>query len=368
MSTKKLAVSIPKKVVRGTVSLSEDDKLDRCIKTKEIIQDDDYDHYEESNFDEIKFTNKRIIELKKEIKSVNKSRTQPDFNPLLFSEDSEKSKITLIKKAWNTLNKYELPNKEKYRIITSHPGHFVNFGCDAGFVKNPHWLVYDKISKEEYYIMYCETNSYTKFSKEDYKEVINPENNVYPSWHYHEGTGYISTRTYPTNNHQYLYLHQLICQKHQDKKFKTQSVDHMNRDKLDNRFSNLRFATQSQQNQNTEKRERKYNAKTLPDGIQQKDMPKYVGYKSENYGPDKKHFRECFVLEKHPYQNILIKLKANGQEVDANFPTRWSTTKSMQLKLKDKLELAIKKRKDYDEEFKNKYPEEYNQWIKITEN
>jgi hypothetical protein len=375
MSSKRLQTVVPKKVIKTTKNTTDPKSV--LSKNNNNTQiDSDSDFYEESKYDEIKFTNKKIIlntinkedkEDKPNITKIEvKSRSQPDYNPLLFSEDSEKSQFRAIKYAWSTLKKYKLPNQENYRIIKSHPGHYVNFGCEAGEIKNPHWLVYDKVTKEEYYIMYCETNAYTKFSKEDYTEVINPENNVYPSWHFHIGTGYISTRTYPNNNHQYYYLHQLICQKHQDKKFKTQSVDHMNRDKLDNRFSNLRFATQSQQNQNTEKRERKYNAIDLPKGIDHKQMPKYVGYKSENYGPDKKHFRDGFVIEKHPYQNILSKLKATGQVLDANFPSRWYTTKSMQISLDDKLKLAVKKRKDYDDEFKNNCPEEYNQWIKIS--
>jgi hypothetical protein len=170
--------------------------------------------------------------------------------------------------------------------------------------------------------MYCETDGYTKFSIEDYKEVINPDNHIYPTWSYHS-TGYISTRSYRTIDTM-TYLHQVICKKHNEKKYATLSVDHKNRDKLDNRKENLRFATQSEQNQNTDKRNRKYNAKKLPEGLKQEDMPKYVLYYSEIYGTNKDKFREWLNIEKHP--------KQNGK--------RWSTSKSMGFSIQEKLKQA----------------------------
>ena len=82
-----------------------------------------------------------------------------------------------------------------------------------------------------------------------------------------------------------------------NKKF---SIDHVNRDKLDNRRSNLRFATQSEQNANTDKRSRKYNANPLPDGLTQEMLPKYVVYYHEIYNKEKNLTREFFKIEKHP--------------------------------------------------------------------
>jgi hypothetical protein len=329
--------------------------------TKKDKDTNNYDNYENTKYDEIIFTNRRILISESPKKEV-KTRKPPNYNILLYAEDSDKSTVSFIKKAWDSLNNYVFPEANNYIIKKKHPGHFVNFGCDAGILKNPYWLVYDKRLKEEYYMMFCEPDKYTKFSKKDYQNIINPEENIYPSWHFHEATGYISTRTYPNNDNNYYYLHQLICQKHQDKKFKTQSVDHINRDKLDNRNENLRFLTQSQQNQNTIKRERKYNAQNLPEGINQKDMPKYVGYKSEKYGPNKIHFRFGFVIEKHPYQNIL---KSKNIK-DENFPIRWYTTKSMKVSSTEKIQEARDKRKAYDEQFKLKFKNEYDEWKKIS--
>lgn len=258
-------------------------------------------------------------------KRKNKDLTPKELNKILFSEKSKNHDNNKIKKAWESLNNYKLPNADKLKIITSHPGHFILMGCDSGSIKNPHWLVKDEMGKE-FYIMFCETDSYTYFSKEDYTDVINPADNVYPTWHC-EKIGYISTKAYPEKIGTNLYLHQLICKKYNVKAYSTLSVDHINRNKLDNRKDNLRFATQSEQNQNTDKRNRKHNAKPLPDGLKQEDMPKYVLYYSETYGKDKRNSRCWFNVEKHP--------ALNGK--------KWSTSKAGTLSIQEKLELAKQK-------------------------
>jgi len=48
------------------------------------------------------------------------------------------------------------------------------------------------------------------------------------------------------------------------------------------------------------KRERKANAKPLPEGLTQAMMPKYVVYYRECYNKEKQLYREFFKIEKHP--------------------------------------------------------------------
>ena len=275
-------------------------------------------------------------------KRKDEKLTTKDLNIILFSKDSHKHTNDKIQKAWKTLDNYKLPDADNLEIISSHPGHFILMGCDSGSIKNPYWLVKYKNNNKvddneinnknkEFYIMYCETDSYTYFSKEDYKDVINPDENVYPTWHC-EKIGYISTKAYPEKIGVNLYLHQLICKKYNVKAYSTLSVDHINRNKLDNRKDNLRFATQSQQNQNTDKRNRKHNAKPLPEGLKQEDMPKYVLFYSEKYGKDKRNSRCWFKIEKHPAQN--------GK--------KWSTSKASTYSLQEKLEMAKQQLIVYD--------------------
>ena len=326
----------PKKKVKKIIVADNDKKQDEKEDTTElkpkkkvkkiIVADNDknQDEKEDEKEDEIEDKNK-------DEKNINKcSQRSLELNEMLFKENSNKSRNEDIKNVWKNLSNYELPNYDKIVIMKSYPGHFVVRGWCSGSIRNPHWLVMD-LEGNEFYIMHCEPeNSYTYFSKEDYEDVINPNKNNYPTWH-KEQNGYIATHSYDDKTHK-IYLHQVICKKHNVKEYSTLSVDHINRNKLDNRKENLRFATQSQQNQNTDKRNRKHNAKPLPEGIKQEDLPKYVLYYSEKYGKDKQNFREWFNIEKHPKQNNK----------------KWSTTKSGQISIINKLVLAKEKLQEFN--------------------
>jgi hypothetical protein len=107
------------------------------------------------------------------------------------------------------------------------------------------------------------------------------------------------------------------------------SIDHINRDKLDNRMSNLRIVDCKTQHSNAKgiipgtKRSRKQNAQTLPEGITEDMMPKYVVYYSEIYNKETGATREFFRVEKHPNQTKDI-----------------STSKSNKINILQKLEEA----------------------------
>lgn len=180
----------------------------------------------------------------------------------------------------------------------------------------------------------------TKISNKD----INYIKSLNVSWYLWKGSdkkggGYICG----TKNYQTLYLHSLIMNRVQEKPNEKVSIDHINCDKLDNRRENLRWATQSEQNSNRGKMKRQNGARSLPEGITQDMMRKYVVYYNECYNKEKNSYREFFKVEKHPKLDKI-----------------WISSKSGKIDIKEKLKSANKIVDDLE---KNIYPTKENKLL-----
>lgn len=202
---------------------------------------------------------------------------------------------------------------EQYKIIKFIDGHYLNIGKDANLKKNPIWKIKD--DSKEYLIMYCEPGYFCKLCEQSYNKILEFEknNNDHKKITWYRGqNGYIVCKLK-------YYIHQIIMDCYGNGRGTSIiSVDHIDRDPLNNIIENLRIATRKEQEQNSKgimdgtKRARKTSAKPLPDGITQDMMKKYVVYYEDYADKEKKRLRQYFKIEKHPKLNkIFIGNKSN---------------------------------------------------------
>jgi hypothetical protein len=235
-------------------------------------------------------------------------------------------------------------NFKSVNILKNGNPSYLTEGCNSGQLRNEYWIVKNKDNSDSnpYVVMEIKDNNgddvHTLFSTESLDRILNL--NDYRPTYYLAQTGYVAFSQRRGKKYKHIpklnYLHQLILGYYGNGKGQN-SIDHINQFKYDNRLSNLRITTQSIQNSNRPKRTRNKNAKSLPEGITQEMIPKYVVYyKERSYikGRTKENdsHREFFKIEKHP----LLKPTKSGKKI-------WIGSKSMKIPILEKLEQVKQK-------------------------
>jgi HNH endonuclease len=226
---------------------------------------------------------------------------------------------------------------QNYSVIEYIPGHIKYVGADSGKEKNPLWRVE---TKEGYssILMYCEPGDICILCEESFEKILKFENEKHGgeklSW-YINPLGYVYSHignTYRDDeNIALLSIHQVIMNHYGNGRgTKISSVDHIDRNKLNNTMANLRVATQEEQMLNSKgvlpdtKRERQSNARELPEGITHEMLPKYITYNINVWDKAKGKTRDYFRVEGHP---LLL-----GKS--------WDSQKSMKVSALEKLDAA----------------------------
>jgi len=194
----------------------------------------------------------------------------------------------------------------------------VKFAGRVGKPGNDIVYTHVKYYCNEYTVMKIKHNDgyvYGLIDKDDYAKI-----HEY-SWHY-TAHQYISQSVCVDGKHKSLYLHNIVMDRLEHPgKGATETIDHINRNGLDNRKENLRLISQTEQNLN---QKRKGRTAILPTGLKAEDIPKHIWYIKPNG-----HHGERFGID-FKTENI-----------------KWKTTSSTKISLEDKLKAAKEKLQEY---------------------
>ncbi len=222
-----------------------------------------------------------------------------------------------------------------HHIISSHEGIYNSRGVNAGDEKNHYWITRNKHTGDEYGVIHCENDIFTKVNMDMLDEIHSLQSSIY-----HSPCGYMAFRIEMNGLTKLTYLHSYIVD-HMGNGQGQSSVDHINRQKLDNRSINLRVCTQSDQNRNMKCIVQKAKDCVMPNGMTYNSLPKFVRYVTNTLPSGT--VQQYFVIEGHPRQ----KLTKAGKRFKY-------TTKSVKVSCDLKYNEAMKILRDLDNGFESR--------------
>lgn len=211
--------------------------------------------------------------------------------------------------------------RKKYNIVSYIQGHFKTIGHKAYNILNPIW-----INTGGNYLMLCGDDTLCILDEKAYNIILEYEEreSVKMTWS-------TSLNGYIIGNPTKIYIHQIVSSLYGQGLGKDKlTVDHIDRNPLNNRYDNLRHATYDEQKENNKRdidgilRKERFDKKHFPPEIDRNDIPKYVSYRVETYGDNKEKTRDSFYIKHHP--------KMKGKV--------WNSSKSNKVSIREKLEQA----------------------------
>jgi hypothetical protein len=321
----------------NTVYLVDREDFQKIISIEKVF------HYDESNDDYpyYKNTNSKKISYIEIIYSINRF-----MNKIKHKNNNKKD---LRRCNIEISSNHFAGALDEYNVIDYLGGHSKQYGIKAGVIQNPRWTIREEDGTESI-AMYCEPDIICLLCPESYNRIIafqNEHNNgTYITWH-SNSNGYIQGHLTGKT----LYIHQVILNCYGNGKGTSNiSVDHIDRNPLNNKLSNLRTADMINQQNNTKgiapgtTRERS-SKKELPEGITSNMLHKFVYYNIEVYNKENNSTREFFRVE-HP-----------------KLQKPWCTTKSGKVSIQEKLSHANKVSDDLDRDI---FPENITKSVTIT--
>ena len=225
--------------------------------------------------------------------------------------------------------------EQEHTILQNFKGKVTEIGRYSGIEKNKYWLVKNKETNEEYYIIDCGKIELVLIDKLSIDKIVQMKRCWFTS-----KNGYISIKDDSDNQ---MYLHAFLMNHYGHGKTQGNlSVDHINQNKLDNRLSNLRLATQSEQNVNkiyNKFEESIYNKERPPD-MKDIRLPRHVDYRKGYKDIINKTGMRDFFIVTHPKCPIYGKKNA------------FVSTKSMKVSALEKYTQVLDKMKELDIEIK----------------